>query len=111
MPGHRPAGDGCSSWDWLPAARSRGDLAHAECHMSDMDELSRTVRAVVEQVLRELRASSAPPVAQPLAAAPQPPPQPDSRLIAAQPRRVAIGSDHGGYAMKEALKPFLVELG
>jgi ribose 5-phosphate isomerase B len=79
--------------------------------MSDVDELSRTVRAVVEQVLRELRASSAPPAAQPAAPGPQPPPQPDSRLIAAQPRRVAIGSDHGGYAMKEALKPFLVELG
>jgi RpiB/LacA/LacB family sugar-phosphate isomerase len=79
--------------------------------MSDADELSRTVRAVVEQVLRELRASAAPPEPRPAAPAPQPTPQPDSRLIPAQSRRVAIGADHGGYAMKEALKPFLSELG
>jgi RpiB/LacA/LacB family sugar-phosphate isomerase len=79
--------------------------------MSDADELSRTVRAVVEQVVRELRASAASPTSQPSPAAPQPTKQPDSRLIPAQARRVAIGADHGGYAMKEALKPLLAELG
>jgi ribose 5-phosphate isomerase B len=79
--------------------------------MSDADELSRTVRAVVEQVLRELRTSTAPPEPRPAAPAPQPPSQPDSRLIPAQSRRVAIGADHGGYAMKEALKLFLSERG
>src|SRR5436853_2694731 len=86
--------------------------------MSDVDELSRTVRAVVEQVLAEMRSSAgyaaAPPApADPPPTLPDPPPahQPVSRLIPAQPRRVAIGADHGGYPMKEALKPLLAELG
>src|SRR5262245_15275956 len=83
--------------------------------MSDANELSRLVRAVVEQVLRELQPGDMP-TAQPSAAAtpdraPLPAPLPASQLISAPPRRVAIGADHGGYAMKEALKPFLLELG
>src|SRR5690349_5409757 len=91
--------------------------------MSDADELSRLVRTVVEQVVRELRPDADPPVY-------QPPParsaaqiasasaerrtedaQPSSQLISAQTRRIAIGADHGGYELKEALKPFLLELG
>lgn len=86
--------------------------------MSDSDELTRAVRAVVEQVLAELRAgtripdpSHLPPDSPPPVQAPQPTQQRMSELIPAQPRRIAIGADHGGYPMKEALKPFLVELG
>lgn len=89
--------------------------------MSDADELSRLVRAVVEQVVHELRINADPPVYQPPVARASPPPngsyrsaaatQPESQLIAAQPRRIAIGADHGGFELKEALKPFLLELG
>lgn len=82
--------------------------------MSTMDDLSRTVRAVVEQVVAELRSGAGEEAAPSLAAEPAlaavvaPVP---SQLIAAQPRRVAIGADHGGFAMKEALKGLLLELG
>lgn len=80
--------------------------------MSDANELSRLVRAVVEQVLRELHADDPPAALPPLAAPPTPAPAPPpSQLISAPARRVAIGADHGGYPMKEALKPFLLELG
>lgn len=81
--------------------------------MSDANELSRMVRAVVEQVLRELHANelaATPPPASVPAPAPASAP-PASQLISAPARRVAIGADHGGYPMKEALKLFLLELG
>jgi RpiB/LacA/LacB family sugar-phosphate isomerase len=79
--------------------------------MSDADELSRIVRTVVDQVLRELRVGAAPPqVHAPLPASAFSILQPVSQLSAVA-RRIAIGADHSGYELKEALKPFILELG
>lgn len=81
--------------------------------MSDANELSRLVRAVVEQVVNELRsqttaaAEQSPAIVSP----PSPASTPASQLISTPPRRVAIGADHGGYPLKEALKLVLLELG
>ncbi len=36
---------------------------------------------------------------------------PPGGMIVAPRRRVALGADHGGFAMKEALRPFIQELG
>jgi ribose 5-phosphate isomerase B len=60
----------------------------------DEAEVRRLVREAVERVLGEQATRSARPTA--------PPPPADSR-------RVALGSDHGGFSLKEALKRFLVE--
>jgi ribose 5-phosphate isomerase B len=85
--------------------------------MSDANELSRLVRAVVEQVVHELRAQDISAADQPPAVVPSPSPAPlpasapASQLISALPRRVAVGADHGGYPLKEALKLWLLELG
>ena len=76
--------------------------------MSDADELSRLVRAVVEQVVQELRINADPPVYQPPAARASPPPNgshrgatathPESQLIAAQPRRIDPLPDQHGFS-------------
>src|SRR5438034_8919351 len=83
--------------------------------MSEADELTRMVRTVVEQVVRELQpgggTASTQQGAAPQTPAPQLSDRPASQLIPAQARRVAIGADHGGYAMEEALKRGLRELG
>ena len=59
----------------------------------DEGEVRRLVRQAVERALAEQPAASAPALAAGSAAA----------------RRVAIGSDHGGFALKEILKRYLVE--
>jgi ribose 5-phosphate isomerase B len=84
-----------------------------EFAMSDADELSRIVRMVVDQVLYELRANATPQQALISVAVPRSnssPAQPVSQLIAPA-RRIAIGADHGGYELKESLKPFILALG
>lgn len=81
--------------------------------MSDANELSRLVRTVVEQVVNELRSQTTAVPDQPPAVVspPSPASTPASQLISTPPRRVAIGADHGGYPLKEALKLVLLELG
>jgi ribose 5-phosphate isomerase B len=41
----------------------------------------------------------------------QPSPIPSPDIVASNKKIVAIGSDHGGFALKEALKPFIQDLG
>jgi len=60
------------------------------------------VREIVRRVLERTLSAASPPVAATDAA----------RESAAPPRRtVALGADHGGYALKEELKSYLAELG
>lgn len=63
------------------------------------------LREIVNRVVQ--RALGGP--AQPPQAAPAGPQAPQSN--GAEPGTVAMGADHGGYALKEALKAFLGELG
>ena len=73
----------------------------------DDSELHKLVQKVIHQVMGTSRLEAAPaPVAD--ASKPQtsvPPPVPGTKKV------VAIGSDHGGYDLKENLKPYLEELG
>jgi ribose 5-phosphate isomerase B len=55
------------------------------------------IRAIVRRVLERLQAEGV--------TVPEPTPSPSGRPV------VAIAADHGGYALKEQLKPYLVELG
>lgn len=64
------------------------------------DELQRIVRRVVGQVMGA-----------PGPSAPAPQTEPKGETPAAQAKVVAIGCDHGGYDLKESLKPYLSELG
>ncbi|MEZ0396035.1 MAG: ribose 5-phosphate isomerase B [Anaerolineales bacterium] len=71
----------------------------------DEAELQRVVRRVVGRVM-----GTASPGA-PLPAAPAPQTEPKVEAAAASGKVVAIGCDHGGYDLKEILKPYLTELG
>lgn len=53
------------------------------------------IRTLVGQVMARLQEAEASP----------------APLLSPRPAAVAIASDHGGYALKEQLKPYLVELG
>ena len=67
-------------------------------------EVRRLVQEAVERALGP-PSDAPPPAARPVAPAPGPAPAPAARpATAAAPRRVAIGSDHGGFALKEVLK-------
>ena len=71
----------------------------------------RMVQEAVERALGPPAGARAPderPAAQPPAALPASAPAPRPAAAAA-PRRVAIGSDHGGYALKEILKRAIAE--
>jgi len=80
-----------------------------------MDPISdKELREIVERVVRRtlgeqpavgLEPTPAPPVPAQIAAEPTRPSEPAAKPV------VAIGADHGGFALKEALKPFLTELG
>jgi ribose 5-phosphate isomerase B len=61
-------------------------------------ELQQIVRRVVSQVMGLEKASPAQP-------APQPAPQPKAEAQSTAKKVVAIGSDHGGFDLKEILKP------
>jgi ribose 5-phosphate isomerase B len=63
------------------------------------------LQEVVHRVVQRTLGLSAPPAPAP-AAGPSAPPHP-----AAAPGSVALGADHGGYALKESLKEFLTGLG
>ena len=60
-------------------------------------EVRRLVREAVDRALG------------PAPAAPSPAPRPGPAAPAAGPRRVAIGADHGGYALKEILRRAIAE--
>jgi len=70
---------------------------------SDDAEIQRIVQRVVNQAL-----GGAQPAAMPAPAASS---APKTETPAGGPKVVAIGSDHGGYDLKEVLKPYLAELG
>ncbi len=71
----------------------------------DDNQIHQIVQQVLAQVLGQA-ASSAP---LPVPATAQAAPQPDAKPILA--RLVAIGADHGGFDLKENLRPYLAELG
>src|SRR5690349_9839234 len=72
-------------------------------------ELREVVRRVVEASWAGGTEGASPPPADavPAPASPAAGPKPAS----GGPRRLAIGADHGGYELKERLKPFLLDLG
>ena len=82
-------------------------------------EVRRLVREAVERALgppprpvaqAAASATPAPPVPANVAPAPKAAPSPSLRpATSAAPRRVAIGSDHGGYALKEVLRRAIAE--
>lgn len=72
------------------------------------------IHRIVQQVLSRYLAGSQPPA--PTTPAPSPQPAPPAEVKAAEapapPRQVvAIGADHGGFELKEALKPDIAALG
>ncbi len=80
--------------------------------MIDDAEIHRIVERVIKQVM-----GGGEPVLAPVAATPVPvipaskPAAPANPLIQQAPKVVAIGSDHGGFDLKENLRPYLAELG
>ncbi len=66
------------------------------------------IHAIVQRVVEGTLGQSAPPAGS--AALPQPASPAPEKAQAAQ-ASVAIGADHGGFEMKEALKTYLAELG
>lgn len=74
-----------------------------------MSELSETqLQEIVQQVIKRTLGRRGPDQLEPAE-----PPEADSRTQdpANQTRRIAIAADHGGFAMKEDLKPFLQKQG
>jgi ribose 5-phosphate isomerase B len=76
--------------------------------MNNLDDAE--IHKIVERVLKQVLGQSKP------ASAPVPASTPGEKLPASAPQAqgrkiVAIGSDHGGYELKELLKPILEELG
>jgi ribose 5-phosphate isomerase B len=76
--------------------------------MNNLDDAE--LHQIVQRVLKQVMGQSQP------AAAPVPPPAPAVKEPASTPQAqgrkvVAIGSDHGGYELKELLKPTLEESG
>ena len=69
----------------------------------DESEVRRLVREAVERALGPARCADAAPAGEP---APDPP-----AGAPAPARRVAIGADHGGFELKEAVKALLMERG
>jgi ribose 5-phosphate isomerase B len=70
------------------------------------DEVQRIVRRVLEQAV-----GLAKPVSPPLAPGPQAGPVAKADTLSAPKRVVAIGADHGGFELKELLKPDLIAQG
>ncbi len=62
------------------------------------------IRAIVQNVLQKMGGS-------PSMASTNPTKEPQAFSLPVLQKMIAIGSDHGGFALKELLKPYIVELG
>lgn len=73
-----------------------------------MSEISESeLHQIVQKAIQEAASRSCPLAQQPTVA-----PSPSSPPAMVSPQKmIAIGADHGGFQLKEILKPFLVELG
>jgi ribose 5-phosphate isomerase B len=83
---------GCRSYEWL--------LAHHPLNFRRIPLNEAEIRAIVQRVVEQSMGGSKP------AAKAEPDPK-----VPQTGRLVAIGADHGGFSMKEALKKDLTELG
>ncbi len=72
---------------------------------NERQEIEKIVRQVLARVLGETPISHAP-----ASESPQTATAPPSRLSSTSTQTLAIGADHGGYTLKEQLKPLLQEL-